>query len=125
MIDIKFEMDESRKLVSLHVKGHAGQNTLGSDIVCASASILTYTIAQNVMYAEAKGILKYKPTIRLKEGDAIVTCRAKDDEGYAELLHTYLVIQAGYQVLAYNYPDYVFLTMFGATPFRSLNITKK
>ena len=113
MITVKFTMDEQRKMASLHVNGHAGQNKVGQDIVCSAASILAFTLAQNIKTAESRGLLRYKPTIKLKNGNGIITCRAKDDETYAELLSIYLVIQTGYQVLAHNYPQYVVLEMFG------------
>lgn len=113
MVVAKFGMDASRLMVSLHVKGHAGSNAPGHDIVCASASILAYTLAQNIKMSEERGHLKYSPKIKLKEGDSIITCRAKDEETYAEMLHTYLVIQTGYMVLAHNYPQYVAVEMFG------------
>ena len=113
MIVAKFTMDEDKMAVSLHLKGHAGQNTLGNDIVCASASILAYTLAQNVKGMENQGGLKYAPKIKLKSGDAIITCRAKDDEAYSALLHIYCVIQTGYVLLAHNYPQYVAVEMFG------------
>ena len=113
MVVAKFSMDEKKKEVSLHVKGHAGQNVLGNDIVCASASILAYTVAQNIKMAESRGMLKYSPKLKLKEGDSIITCRAKDDDSYTELLHTYLVVQTGYVLLAHNYPQYVAVEMFG------------
>jgi uncharacterized protein YsxB (DUF464 family) len=113
MVVAKFGMDASRLVVSLHVKGHAGQNTPGNDIVCASASILAYTLAQNIKMSEERGHLKYSPKIKLKEGDSIITCRAKDEETYAEILHTFLVIQTGYMLLAHNYPQYVAVEMFG------------
>jgi hypothetical protein len=63
--------------------------------------------------AEARGILKYPPTVKLNDGSSIITCRAKDDDSYTELLHTYLVIQTGYQLLAHNYPQFVAVEMFG------------
>ena len=113
MVVAKFGMDASRLMVSLHVKGHAGSNAPGHDIVCASASILAYTLAQNIKMSEERGHLKYSPKIKLKEGDSIITCRAKDDEAYTEMLHTFLVIQTGYALLAHNYPHYVAVEMFG------------
>lgn len=113
MVVARFGMDASRLMVSLHVKGHAGANAPGHDIVCASASILAYTLAQNIKMSEERGHLKYSPKIKLKEGDSIITCRAKDDETYAEMLHTFLVIQTGYVLLAHNYPQYVAVEMFG------------
>jgi uncharacterized protein YsxB (DUF464 family) len=113
MVVAKFGMDASRLMASLHVKGHAGQNAPGNDIVCASASILAYTLAQNIKISEEQGHLKYSPKIKLKEGDSIITCRAKDEETYNEMLHTFLVIQTGYALLAHNYPHYVAVELFG------------
>lgn len=113
MVIAKFTMDGHRRMASLHVSGHAGQNVPGHDVVCASASILAYTVAQNIKMARERGLLKYQPTLKLKSGNAIITCRAKDEESYAEILHTYLVIQAGYQLLAHNYPQYVAVETFG------------
>lgn len=113
MVVARFSMDEKKKAVTLRLKGHAGQNTYGNDIICSAASILAYTVAQNIKMAEARGILKYPPTVKLRDGDSIITCRAKDDDSYAELLHTYLVVQAGYQLLAHNYPQFVAIEMFG------------
>ena len=113
MVVAKFGMDASRLVVSLHVKGHAGHNAPGNDIVCASASILAYTLAQPIKMSEERGHLKYSPKIKLKEGDSVITCRAKDEETYTEILHTFLVIQTGYAVLAHNYPQYVAVEMFG------------
>lgn len=113
MVVAKFGMDASRLMVSLHVKGHAGQSIPGHDIVCASASILAYTLAQNIKMSKERGCLKYSPKIKLKEGDSIITCRAKDEYTYAEILHTFLVIQTGYVLLAHNYPQFVAVEMFG------------
>lgn len=113
MVVAKFTMNESKRQVSLSVKGHARQALKGNDIICASASILAYTVAQNVQMAEERGLLKYSPTLKLRDGNSIITCRAKDDDSYAELLHTYLVVQTGYQVLAHNYPQYAAVETFG------------
>ena len=113
MVVAKFGMDASRLMVSLHVKGHAGANAPGHDIVCASASILAYTLAQNIKMSEERGHLKYEPKLKLKEGDFTISCRAKDEEAYSELLHTFLVIQTGYVLLAHNYPQYVAVETFG------------
>ena len=113
MISAKFTMDEERKMVSLHMDGHANAGEYGHDLICASASILAYTLAQNVKMADSMGLLKYSPSIKLKKGKAIITCRAESDETYAEICHIFLVIQTGFQVLAHNYPDYVVVAMFG------------
>lgn len=113
MVVAKFTMDESKRSVTLKVKGHAGAAPKGEDTICASATILAYTVAQNIKMADSRGMLKYSPTIKLRDGDSIISCRAKDHESYAELLHTYLVVQTGYVLLAHNYPQFVVVEMFG------------
>lgn len=112
MIKIKLSESKAKGSLSLKLKGHAGQAPLGEDIVCASASILAYTVAQMVTDISSKGGLKKPPTIKLEKGDAVVTCYPKD-ETYAELLHTYFVAQVGYNLLAHNYPQFVELQMLG------------
>ena len=113
MIEARFSMDEEKRSITLKVKGHAGLAEKGKDILCASATILAYTLAQNIKGAETRGLLKYVPTLKLREGDTIISCRAKDDEAYTELLYAYLFTQTGYQLLAHNYPQYVAVEMFG------------
>ena len=113
MTVVKFTMDERKQSATLRVKGHVGWNVAGDDIVCAAISILAYTLAQNIKIAYERGLLKYLPRIKLKEGDAIITSRAADSDAYNEILHMYLYTQTGYQVLAHNYPKYVILEMFG------------
>lgn len=113
MISVKFEKNESTKTLRLKVKGHAGQAEAGKDIVCASASILAYTVAQIVTFMEEQGKLTKKPVIKIKDGDALITCQVKTDEDYAEALHAYFVARVGYTLLAHNYPQYVELNEFG------------
>ena len=110
MIKVRFE--KADKNLVLTVKGHAGQAEHGKDIVCSAASILAYTVAQSVADMRDGGKLKKKPTIRMDEGDAIITCKPTK-QYYAEALHTFCVIQTGYDVLCHNYPWYVQLTKFG------------
>ena len=98
--------------IALKVKGHAGQNEKGHDIVCSAASILTYTIAQYLRYVDKQGGLKTKPRIEIKDGDALIV--AKPTEKYeGEVLNAFFVAEVGYSLLAQNYPQYVELEMFG------------
>lgn len=113
MVVARFTKDDSRRQVSLHVKGHAEATHDGKDWICAAASILYYTLAQNVKMEEARGTAKPNPTVKLKKGDAIITCRANNDAGYDELIFLYSAIQSGYAVLAHNYPANVAVIMFG------------
>ena len=107
MIKVNIGYRSDRRECALKVKGHAGQAEVGQDIVCASASILAYTVVQIVKAMDSHKDLEETPTVNLESGDAIVLCRAKDDYLYSEVLHTFFVVQTGYALLAHNYPQYV------------------
>ena len=112
MVKVKFTENSKTGMFSLTIKGHAGQAEIGKDIVCASASILAYTVAQIVTNMKSLGCLKKPPTVKIGKGDAVVSCQPKE-EYRSEAEHTYLVVQTGYELLAHNYPQYVELTKFG------------
>ncbi|MBP3468260.1 MAG: ribosomal-processing cysteine protease Prp [Lachnospiraceae bacterium] len=112
MIKARFEYTEDNKSFLLTVKDHAGQAEAGKDIICASASILAYTVAQIVTDLHQEGKLKKRPTVKLNAGDAVITCKPRKD-AYAEALHAFFVAQVGFNLLAHNYPNYVQLTPFG------------
>ena len=107
MIKVKFRTHDATRYLRLTVEGHAGSDTIGHDLVCAMASILTYTVAQMVQAMEHHGDLEGKPCIDLKKGDAAIIFRCKNDDVYAEARHTFLVAETGYRLLAHNYPQYV------------------
>ena len=107
MIKVEFEYRTDSRECCLLVRGHAGQADVGQDIVCASASILAYTVAQVVKAMDSHKDLTEPPVIELESGNATIICQAKDDYLYAEVLHTFFVIQTGYALLAHNYPQYV------------------
>ena len=107
MINAVFETDGELRKLSLSVKGHAGYSVPGEDIICASASILAYTVAQIVKAMDNHGDFAEPPVIKLDSGDSLISCKAKDDDIYAEAMHTYFVAQVGYSLLAFNYPNFV------------------
>ena len=107
MIRVEFKYSTDRREASLLVRGHAGQADVGQDIVCASASILAYTVAQIIKAMHSHNDLTEPPVIELESGNATIMCQAKDDYLYAEVLHTFFVVQTGYALLAHNYPQYV------------------
>lgn len=111
MIKIKFTENKESKTIGLKVTGHAGQAENGKDIICASASILLYTIAQYATFAYERHYLKKKPMVTLDDGDAEVIITPKT-EHYGEALHTFFVAQIGYTLLARNYPQFVELIPF-------------
>ena len=109
MITVSIRNNAERRFLRLKVKGHSGQAEIGQDIVCASASILAYTVAQIVkdMEAQDSKAFVYKPIIKLESGDATVTCKCKTDIAYFEVINALNVAQVGYSLLAHNYPQYV------------------
>lgn len=109
MIFVRFYKKQDNGSIHMTIKGHAGAAPKGEDLVCASATMLAYTAAQAIQFMhEQGGMLKRKPKIDIKEGCATVIA-TPTEEGYAEVLHTFWVVQCGIHILAHNYPQYVTL----------------
>lgn len=106
---IKVTIAAEGEKLSLRLKGHAGYAEHGKDIVCASASILAYTVAQYVRVYERNGCLTEPAVVRLDSGDTEVTCVPKDEASYDVLWDAYDFARVGYYLLAHNYPQYVSL----------------
>lgn len=100
MIYVKY----NREKLILKMKGHADFANKGEDIICASASILAYTLAQNVRYMESAGVAKDVHII-LEEGNAVIACTPVEES--ETLLCIYDTITTGFALLQCNYPDYV------------------
>ena len=111
MLKVIFEQKDNK--LSLKLEGHAGQADIGHDIVCASASILAYTVAQFVKEAESSGCLNSTAEIKLDSGDSVISCNPKDDM-LIDMQNIYLFAEKGYHLLAHNYPQFVELMPFGA-----------
>ena len=109
MLKVTFEQKDSK--LALKLKGHAGQADIGHDIVCASCSILAYTVAQFVKEAEASGYLKSPAEIKLESGDSVISCKPTDDM-LIDMQNIYLFAEKGYHLLAHNYPQFVDLKQF-------------
>lgn len=91
------------KRLSLRMKGHAGSAEIGKDLVCASASILAYTLAQNIKDQEQ---FCEKTTIKLQEGDATIACIPKP-EAHRGMQILYAAFVRGFELLQANFPDKV------------------
>lgn len=94
-----------RKNHRLTITGHANSGEAGHDLVCASVSILAYTLSANV-----ENMVKAKqardPIINLAEGSANVYCKSK--QGYRSVVTlVYDTVCAGLELLAKHYPDYI------------------
>lgn len=100
-----------RNLNRVSVTGHAQSGEAGHDLVCASASILIYTLGsfvENMKNARQT----YNPKIALKEGDALISCEPPTRYKGAVTL-VFDSICGGFELLARNYPDNITYEMIG------------
>ena len=106
MIIARFYQKPSAGSIHMTIKGHANAAPKGEDLICASATMLAYTVAQAVQFLYENDKLKKKPKIKIKDGEATIIATPRSD-AYAETLHTFWVAQCGVHVLAHNYPQNV------------------
>ena len=85
------------------VEGHAMSGEPGHDLVCASASILTYTLAANVLNMKDNDQVRDTFTA-MDEGKAEVSCTPRHNLRNSVTL-IYDSICAGFELLAHQYPD--------------------
>lgn len=101
MIDIVYHTKYNR----VTMRGHAGADEHGKDIVCAAASMLAATLADNV-YAMYDGGLIREMCVKLEDGDAEIVCVPA--AGYRKLIAVvFEAISLGFAHLAQDEPDYV------------------
>lgn len=105
MVKISF-WQEDDGYIRMTVKGHAKSAPYGEDLICASASMLVYTVAQAVTFYHEQGYLEEKPKLKIREGKSSICVKPKE-EYRAEVLHAFWTVQCGAHVLAKNYPEYV------------------
>lgn len=92
-----------RKHYKVTITGHAGSGEVGHDLVCASASILAYTLAANVTNAKAAEYLR-SGTLKLDHGDAEIKCMPRSRYKSTMML-IFDTICAGFELLARDYPE--------------------
>lgn len=107
MINIQFTQNNGE--IRLSVNGHAGYAEHGKDIVCASASILTYTLITIVQRAFIDGKLECEPCIEANDGQAYISAKPKNG-WYKNVRRAFFFAIDGYKLLAEMYPDYVGIT---------------
>lgn len=92
--------------ITIDIQGHAGFNP-GNDIVCASASMLAYTLMQNLMDLTNVGLLEYCKT---SEKNGILNIKVKtNNKGEAVVKIVIKTIMTGYELLENQYPNNVSL----------------
>ena len=87
----------------LTVTGHAGAAEPGHDLVCASASMLAYTLALNVgNMADNKQVRE--PILDMREGDTVISCKPLHKFKSTVTL-IFDTVCAGFELLAYQHPE--------------------
>lgn len=106
MIKIIYNRDK----LHVSIEGHAGSAEAGHDLVCASVSILAYTLAHLVMELnDGKQLLN--ATAETAMGNALIECEPTEDCFHSVRL-TFDTICTGFELIALNYPDNVSFELF-------------
>lgn len=101
MIEILYHRGYHR----ITVKGHAGSDEVGKDLVCAAVSALALTLVANVQRIEENGC-SYSTAITVDKGYTEIQLSPK---AYFRLSVMQILdaICAGFELLAREYPEYV------------------
>lgn len=94
-----------RKYNRLTVVGHAGSGEPGYDLVCASASILAYTLAANVANMADNRQVR-EPIIKMVKGDTEISCNPRHNLK-ASVSLVFDSVCVGFEMLAHDHPEYI------------------
>ena len=94
-----------RKYNRLTVTGHAGAAKPGHDLVCASASMLAYTLAANVANMADNEQVR-QPVIKNNDGDTEISCTPRHNLKTSVTL-VFDSVCVGFELLAHDYPEFV------------------
>ena len=94
-----------RKYNRLTVSGHANSAEPGHDLVCASASMLAYTLAANVANMADHGQVR-EPIIKNEPGDAEISCNPRHNLK-ASVTLVFDSVCVGFALLQKDYPKYI------------------
>lgn len=108
MIKVIYHRDRNR----VSVTGHANSGEKGHDLVCASASILAYTLASFVKNMKDSDQVR-TVKVELKEGDALICCEPPRKYKSSVTL-VFDSLCGGFDLLSKNYPDYVSFEIRGS-----------
>lgn len=86
------------------VEGHAQSGEVGHDLVCASASVLVWTLASFVANMKDAGQVS-DPFLVVEEGNAWIEIQSCDHKYRAAITLVFDSICAGFELLAQSYPE--------------------
>ncbi len=94
-----------RKYNRLTVTGHANSAEPGHDLVCASASMLAYTLTANVANMADNGQVR-EPIMKMDKGDTEISCNPRHNLK-ATVTLVFDSVCVGFELLAHEYPEYI------------------
>jgi len=92
-----------RKYHRVTAEGHAQSGEVGHDLVCASTTILLYTLADRVLNMAQSGQVR-APQVQMDPGKAEISCNPSHRLTSSVTL-VYDTICAGFQLLAADFPE--------------------
>lgn len=109
MINVKISLSTP---FNISLKGHAGADVYGKDIICASASMLVLTLAEFVLEMKEKNEAE-NVQVMTEPGDAYIQFDAKG-ENLIKAQTIMNFIETGFRMLSDSYPEYVNTTVLEA-----------
>lgn len=88
------------------VTGHATNGKDNNPLVCAGISALVSGLAQNVQFCEDVGQVKRTPVIKLKEGNAKISCKPKKAHE-STVIHLFMVFDMCFRQMQAQFPDLI------------------
>lgn len=101
MIQVEYYRGYNR----IRVSGHADSGVYGHDLVCAAASTLVLTLMENVKRWEEDG--KTRGTLMTVDSGEAEICAEVKAFFRLDAMRIFDAIEAGFEVLAREYPDYI------------------
>lgn len=109
MTKVIFRQHPESEAIEMRVQGHVGLDVDGKDLVCAGASTLALTAAQNIL--SMRGQMQKEPTVVINSGCVRIVAKPKP-EHYGAVLLVFAVIQTGFRILADAFPDNITINTF-------------
>ena len=101
MVQIRLEIGEDGTC-EIHAKGHANYAERGKDIVCASVSMLIYTLIESI----DENDLSAPAVIEMREGETLIRVKPKS-ENRGKICAVFEVIANGFKLLQKNFHENV------------------
>lgn len=105
---VRITLTENNGAFELYAKGHAGYAKKGEDIVCASVSILLFTLIESI----DENDLARKPVVVQREGNTFIRLVPKF-ENRGKIRGVFDVISNGFLLLQENFQKNVKFCRFG------------